>query len=165
MDIWSALLVAAFGATVTTLLGVAVYAARQRLKNKEIVVETVIARGPITQSYGFPEPAIQVTLNNASGVSVGIADIRLRLNRHVGLPLPHSAPPPRQHPTLPTTVRAGSSATWYFPAEQASRWIRDLSPPKIQRRGRVRVRVVLTENNGRRHNSPTFPLTLDPNAH
>jgi hypothetical protein len=104
-------------------------------------------------------------LSNASGVSIGVADIRLRLNKHVGLPLPGSAPPPRQHAALPTTVRTGSSAVWYFPAEQASRWVRDLSSPQTLKRGEVRVRVVLTNNNGRKYKGPTFSLTLNPNTH
>ena len=139
---------------------------KRRLQlGRGVVIASVIERGPTTREYGFAEPGIKVTFSNASGVAIGLKDIRLSFSKNYGLPVQSTALPPRSHPILPTTVETGSSGIWYFPAEQASRSLQSLASPRISRRGRVRVRVVVTENNGRVYRGPAFDLSLDPNSH
>lgn len=130
-----------------------------------VVIASVVEKGPTTWEYGFSEPGIKVTFSNASGVAIGLKDIRLSFNKNYGLPVHSEAPPPRSHPTLPTTVETGSSAIWYFPAEQASRSLRSLVSPRVLQHGKVRVRVVVTEDNGKVYRGPAFDLSLDHNSH
>lgn len=128
-------------------------------------VNVEIVQGPVTWQYGFPEPAIKVTFKNASGVAIRIEDVRLRINKNFGLPVPREAPPPRSHPEIPATVPTGSSATWYFPAEKVSHALQQLLSPHLLKRGRVRTHVILTGNNKKTYKSPIFEFSLDSNSH
>ena len=158
------------GAALSALLAVFLFGPLYRwIKRKfqlgrGVVIASVIEPGPTTIEYGFSEPGVKVTFSNASGVAIGLKDIRLSFNKNYGLPVHSKAPSPRSHPTLPTTVETGSSSIWYFPAEQASRSLRSLASPRVLQRGKVRVRVVVTENNGRVYRGPAFDLSLDQNS-
>ena len=109
MDTWTKI-VTVVGATLSAMLGVFLlgplfnWARRKVQLGRGIVISSAIERGPPTREYGFSEPAITVTFSNASGAAVGLPDIRLRFAKDFGLPVLPEAPPPRSHPTLPTTV-------------------------------------------------------------
>ena len=139
---------------------------RQRsYKRKGVLIETEIEQGPTSREYGFTEPAVKATFNNASGVPIGIRDVRVILTRGLGIPVDTDAPPARTHSELPATVPAGSSLTWYFPAEMLSSRVLWLSSPVRSPRDFVRVRVEFTEINGGSYMGPWFRLSLNPSSH
>ena len=138
---------------------------RRSYARRGVLIETKIEQGPTSREYGFTEPAVRATFNNASGVPIGIRDVRIFLTGDFGIPIEVEAPPPRTHPGLPATVIAGSGLTWYFPAEKLSRLVLWLSSPIRSRRTFVRVRVVFTEINGSSYKGPWFRLSLKPNSH
>lgn len=93
-----------------------------------ISIRTTIQPGPTSQQYGFTETAIKVIVINNSTLPVEIYDIRLMIDKQIGISLTKDAPVPRQHATLPQAIEAGLSDTWYFGTERISHNIKSIYP-------------------------------------
>lgn len=134
----------------------------------EIRISTEIEQGPTTRELGFTEPAVKVTLANASSKDIQVKDIRLMFCKDFGASIALEAPPGRFHLELPASLAAGTEESWYIPAEKLSSFLRSvLRPPRNAGTLPYEVKLYTSCVTGSKkiYKGPSFSFSTDPSSH
>ena len=140
----------------------------RKIFRPEIRITTAVEKGPTTRELGFTEPAVKITLANASSKDIQVKDIRLMFSKHFGASIAPEAPPGRSHAELPASLATGAEEIWYIPAERLSSLLRSLCRPP-NKAGTVPTAVRLyarcMTGTNRIYKGPSFSFSTDPSSH
>lgn len=157
-------------ALLCTALGVLLRSALTALQDwrrsrRRIRVSVSTDSGPATREFGFTEKALKVTVTNNGSEKVEIRDLRLMFAQEYGAPVPKSAPPPRSHTGLPSTLNSGAAKTWYFPAEKLAGLLQSVSSgfPAGQKMAKLRPQATTTTD--KVYRGSAFRFSMDVNSH
>ncbi len=102
------------------------------------------------------EGKVEVAVENASGHTVDVQDVRLVFAGDYGIP----ASMKDEH-LLPTTILHDQTLAWNFSVPDIRKWVLSLAAPNVAARGVVTLRPRITLSDGKVYRAASFNVELD----